>query len=68
MLVYGAGAAFFAWSRPNLVGAGAGSGTSDFPSRSHQKKWRLRNTAKKGQRKRNHGLGTVREKELQNES
>ena len=33
---------FFAWSRPNLVGAGVGSGTSDF--RSRQKKWRLRNT------------------------
>ena len=29
------GAAFFAWSRsrPNLVGAGVGSGTSDFRSR-----------------------------------
>ena len=44
MLVYGAGAAFLAWSRPNLVGAGVGSGTSDFRSRSRQKKWRLRNT------------------------
>ena len=34
-----------AWSRcqPNFVGAGVGSGTSDF--RSRQKKWRLRNTA-----------------------
>ena len=39
MLVFGAGAA---WSRPNLVGAGVGSGTSDF--RSRPKKWRLRNT------------------------
>ena len=42
------GAAFFAWSRsrPNLVGAGAdvGSRTSDFRSRSRQKKWRLSNT------------------------
>ena len=45
MLVYGAGAAFFGWSRSrtNLVGAGVGSGTSDF--RSRPKKWRLRNTA-----------------------
>ena len=35
---------FFAWSRsrPNLVGAGVGSGTSDF--RSRPKKWRLINT------------------------
>ena len=33
------------WSRPNLVGAGVGAGTSDFRSRSRQKKWRLRNTA-----------------------
>ena len=49
--MYGAGAAwsrleppFFAWcrSRPNLVGAG--SGTSDFQSRSRPKKWWLRNT------------------------
>ena len=38
---------FFAWnrSRPNLVGAGVDSGTSDFRSRSRQKKWQLRNTA-----------------------
>ena len=35
------------WSRPNLVGAGVGSGTSDFRSRSHSKKWRLRNTGRK---------------------
>ena len=43
--MYGAGAAFFALSRsrPNLVGAGVGFGTSD--SRSHPKKWRPRNTA-----------------------
>ena len=36
---------FYAWSRsrPNL--AGAGSGTSDFWSRSRPKKWRLRNPA-----------------------
>ena len=35
---------FFAWSRSrsNLVGAGVGTGTSDF--RSRPKKWRLRNT------------------------
>ena len=41
------GVAFFAWSRsrPNLVGAGVGSGTSDF--RSRPKKWRLRNTVLK---------------------
>ena len=34
------GAAFFAWSRsrPNLVGTGVGSGTSDFRSRSRPKK------------------------------
>ena len=32
------GAAFFAWSQPNLVGDGVGSGTTDFQSRSHQKK------------------------------
>ena len=44
MLVYGAGAAwsrlFFAWSRsrPNLVRARFGSGTSDFLSRSRPKK------------------------------
>ena len=40
---------FFVWSRsrPNLVGAGVGSGTSDFPIRSHPKKWRLRNTVRK---------------------
>ena len=50
LLVYGAGAAwsrlFLPWSQsrsqPNLVGAGVGSGTSDF--RSLPKKWRLRNT------------------------
>ena len=40
------GPPFFAWirSRPNLVGAGVGFGTSDFWSRSRPKKWRLRNT------------------------
>ena len=39
------GAAFFAWSqsRPNEVGAGVGSETSDF---GRSKKWRLRNTGK----------------------
>ena len=42
MLVYGA---WDAWSRPNLVGAGVGSGISDFRSRSRPKRWRLRNTA-----------------------
>ena len=31
-------------SRPNQVGAGVGSGTQDFRSRSRPKKWRLRNT------------------------
>ena len=36
-----------AGGRTNLVGAGVGSGTSDFPSRSRQKKWRLRNTERK---------------------
>ena len=42
----GAGTATLRWSRsrPNLVGAGVGSGTSDFRSRSRPKKWRLRNT------------------------
>ena len=52
---YGAGAAwsrlFFAWSRsrsrPSVVEAGVGSGTSDFRSRSRPKKWRLRNTVKR---------------------
>ena len=50
ILVYEAGAAFVAWSRsrPNLVGADSGSGTSDFRSRSRPKKWRLRNTAYEG--------------------
>ena len=43
MLVHGAGARA-TWSQPNLVGAGVGSGTSDFWSRRHPKKWRLRNT------------------------
>ena len=42
--MYGAGAAFFAWSRPNLVGAGVSSGTLDIRSLSRPKKWRLRNT------------------------
>ena len=39
-------AAFFACSRsrPNFVGAGDGSGTSDFRSRSRPKKLRLHNT------------------------
>ena len=39
---------FFAWSRsrPNLAGAWVGSGTLDFRSRSHPKKWGLRNTVK----------------------
>ena len=38
---------FFALSRsrPNLVGAVVGPGTSDFRSRSRPKKWPLRNTA-----------------------
>ena len=37
---------FFAWSRsrPNLVGAGVGSGTLDFRNWSRLKKLRLRNT------------------------
>ena len=41
------GVAFFclAPERPNLVGAGVSSGTSDFRSWIRPKKWRLRNTA-----------------------
>ena len=37
---------FFAWSRsrPSVVGAGVGSGTSDLRSWSRPKKWRLCNT------------------------
>ena len=34
-------------SRPNLFGAGVGSGTLDIRSRSRPKRWRLRNTGKK---------------------
>ena len=40
-------------SRPNLVGAGVGSGTSDFRSRSCQKKLGLRNTGYNARLERN---------------